>query len=153
MMLSAISDPEAIGKLRAYIEARSIPEPNSGCWLWLLSVGSHGYGQGSVTWFNGKRVDVAHRLSYYAFKGDIPTKYEIDHKCRCRSCVNPDHLEAVPKRVNVRRQFGLMSEDFTRCAYGHDEYYRAANGKMSCNACDRAGYARSRVMQKQQEAA
>ncbi|MEI6536747.1 MAG: HNH endonuclease signature motif containing protein, partial [Verrucomicrobiaceae bacterium] len=105
------------------------------------SVGSHGYGNASVGWFNGRVVDVAHRVSYQAFKGEIPRGFEIDHKCRCRSCVNPDHLEAVPKRVNVRRQFDLQSQDFTKCAYGHREYFRARNGKMVCTTCKAKSHA------------
>lgn len=81
--------------LAAYVEARSIPEPNSGCWLWLLSVGSHGYGQSGRT--------TAHRVSHEAFRGPIPEGYEVDHLCRNKLCVNPDHLEAVPPVENQRR--------------------------------------------------
>ena len=147
-----ISEAENTTKLRAYIEARSIPEPNSGCWLWLLSLGNHGYGQGSAPWFNGKRVDVAHRLSYMAFKGKIKAGDEVDHLCRNRSCVNPDHLEVVPKRINVRRQFNLKSEDFSKCAYGHADYFRRPSGKMVCLTCKVEGYLRSKIMQKYQGA-
>jgi hypothetical protein len=69
--------------MRAYIESRSIPEPNTGCWLWMLSLGSHNYPQG----FNGTKVGLAHRFSYEAFVGAIPETYEVDHKCKNRSCV------------------------------------------------------------------
>jgi hypothetical protein len=94
-----------------YIEARSIPEPNSGCWLWLLSTGSHGYGQcvdpdDQERRPNGSRMPtVAHRVSYLAFKGSIPPDFQIDHRCRNRLCCNPDHLEAVPQVENRRRQW------------------------------------------------
>lgn len=51
----------------SYVEARCTPEPNSGCWLWLLSTGSHGYGQASgpeyVSAKNPAGVTTAHRVT------------------------------------------------------------------------------------------
>jgi len=118
--------------MRAYIEARSIPEPNTGCWLWMLSLGSHQYPQG----FNGTTVVLAHRFSYEAFVGAIPENYEVDHKCKNRSCVNPDHLEATTKIANRRRQFGYFCEADLQddaCPKGHP--YRRVSGKVVCNKC------------------
>jgi hypothetical protein len=86
--------------LASYVEARCIPEPNSGCWLWLLAIDSSGYGRGE---FVGKK-DRAHRLSYQAFKGAIPDGLTIDHLCRNKCCVNPDHLDAVTLTENIRRR-------------------------------------------------
>ena len=97
-----------------YVLERSIPEPNSGCWLWLLPIGSHGYGQGIDPEIPGTRpngiraVTTVHRVSYLAFKGNIPDGFQIDHKCRNRQCVNPDHLKAVPQVENIRRQWVAM---------------------------------------------
>lgn len=55
----------------------------------------------------------AHRLAYERAKGAIPAGLQIDHLCRVRECVNPDHLEAVSQRENIRRGRGtkLTAED------------------------------------------
>ena len=69
------------------IERNSIPEPNSGCWLWLGNVNSYGYGR-----LDKRAERQAHRLSYLAFKGPIPSKLLVLHSCDMPACVNPDHL-------------------------------------------------------------
>lgn len=80
-------------------ETRSMPEPNSGCWLWLGALKDTGYGRLILA----GRYWAAHRLSYVLYKGPIPDGLEIDHLCRTRCCVNPDHLEAVTRSVNCSR--------------------------------------------------
>lgn len=66
-----------------------------GCWLWTASKTTGGYGQ-----FNG---GAAHRFSYEYFIGRIPEGLHIDHLCRARGCVNPQHLELVTHKENVQR--------------------------------------------------
>jgi len=77
------------------------PEPNSGCWLYLGALQRNGYAR---IRFNGKTV-IAHRVSYTIFKGEIPAGLELDHLCRVRCCVNPDHLEVVSRSINVSRGY------------------------------------------------
>jgi len=66
------------------------------CWEWLGWIRPNGYG----TFWAGKTLS-AHRFAYELFYGAIPEGMVIDHLCRNRSCVRPDHLEAVSQRENV----------------------------------------------------
>lgn len=94
------------------------PVTESGCWIWDSEVNkSHGYG---MFLLNGKYVR-AHRVSYELFKGPIPKGLHIDHLCRVKCCVNPDHLEAVTNRVNVLRGVGATAVNARKetCPYGH----------------------------------
>ena len=70
------------------IEHFSIPEPNSGCWLWIGAMGVRGYG--SVK--RGGRKFRAHRVSFEDYCGPIPAGMFVCHKCDVPSCVNPAHL-------------------------------------------------------------
>lgn len=68
------------------------------CWLWRHA-GGVGYGTARV----GGRTVNAHRLAYEAFVGPVPEGLELDHLCRVRRCVNPNHLEPVTRSENMRR--------------------------------------------------
>lgn len=77
------------------IETRSIPEPNTGCWLWLGGLTSAGYGA-----YGGGRA--AHRLSYATFNGPIPDGLLVRHARDQPSCVNPGHLLVGTHDDNMR---------------------------------------------------
>lgn len=74
--------------LAEVIEHYSMPEPNSGCWLWLGGLDRAGYGK---VWIAGRTM-AGHRVSWLAFKGEIPRGLFACHKCDMPSCVNPAHL-------------------------------------------------------------
>lgn len=71
-----------------------IPEPMSGCWLWEKHLHRLGYGRMRVGGRNGK-IKQAHVVAYELFVGPVPFGYELDHVCKLRCCVNPEHLEPV----------------------------------------------------------
>lgn len=91
----------------------SMPEPNSGCRLWLMSVGSHGYGTlqvDGVEW-------LAHRLAWTLSNGPIPHGMEVCHKCDVRPCIEDNHLFLGTRADNVsdmvRKGRGSRGEDHT----------------------------------------
>jgi hypothetical protein len=71
----------------------------SGCWNWLKYRNGEGYG---VAWHEGRTI-LAHRFYYENKYGFVPKGLELDHLCRNRGCVNPDHVEPVTHLENLLR--------------------------------------------------
>ena len=89
-----------------------------GCWEWTAGKSTHGYG---VIGPKGGQL-YAHRVAWVAAHGrDVPHGLEIDHLCRNRACVRPDHLDLVTHRVNTLRGFSPAAEKARReaCDKGH----------------------------------
>lgn len=71
-----------------------------GCWIWKGNFYSNGYGKTSIE-IHGTRL--AHRAFYIEHRGPVPDTLDLDHLCRNRECVNPDHVEPVTRAVNLVR--------------------------------------------------
>lgn len=121
------------------------PEPNSGCWLWIGTITEDGYGR---FWWRGRHRS-AHRLAVMLAGREIPQHMQVDHKCRVRCCVNPDHLEVVTQQTNIARgRVGLKTAAakrlITHCPQGHPYdarntgFMRGARRHRRCLACHRA---------------
>lgn len=104
------------------------------CWVWQAAINRDGYGSFRM----GGKLYKAHRASYIIYKGNIPEGLHIDHLCRNRLCVNPEHLEAVTPLENILR----AAASKTHCPSGHDyRIYGRIWGKVSkaryCIQCNR----------------
>lgn len=106
-----------------------------GCWEWGGPIIGNGYGQITI----GQRRIYAHRFVYERERGQIPAGMELDHRCRNRRCVNPDHLDPVTHRENMlRADAGFNNRAKVACPLGHA--YTEANtyiyrGRRNCRTC------------------
>lgn len=113
----------------------------TGCWLWLGFTDKDGYGR-----YGGRGAYV---VSYEDHVGPIPEGMELDHLCRQRLCIRPEHLEPVTRHENVIRAKAAM----THCKNGHE--FNELNTKYSltklgapkrrCRICNRASDKRRRA--------
>mgnify|MGYP003292883006 CR=1 FL=1 len=92
-------------------------DDETGCWNWQGTVLRTGYG---FVYFH-KEKWLVHRLSWTLTHGPIPDRLTIDHLCRNRRCVNPEHLEPVTNRENILRGMSPMAMNArkTHCVNGH----------------------------------
>lgn len=107
------------------------------CWMWTGAPNSDGYGHIG----DRGRTVAAHRWVYETEVGPIPEGLEIDHLCRVRLCVNPAHLEAVPKKVNCLRGESptAINARKTHCPHGHpydeENTLWTTDGHRQCITC------------------
>lgn len=111
------------------------------CWTWLGTPTKTGYGR----FKNKGEMYYAHRVSYSIFNGEIKKDLVIDHICKNRLCVNPEHLRQVTISQNVKENSNAPSainREKTTCIRGHllsGENLRYENGKQGikriCKIC------------------
>lgn len=127
---------------------RKIAQVN-GCWIWQGTVRPNGYGGAGKKLGTNKWVTVsAHRLAYETFVGEIPKGMTIDHLCRNKLCLNPEHLEAVTQKENSFRAPNYVGNR-THCPSGHEYNEENTNrscGRRKCRTCHREREAMRRLV-------
>lgn len=126
-------------------------DPETGCLTWIGSRSRGGYGRIHLRF----ALHQAHRIAWVAEAGiDLPDGTQIDHLCRNRACVNPDHMEPVTSRTNTLRGMSPQAVNArkTHCPEGHELSgdnlmpSRLMRGERECLTCNRAkASARSRA--------
>lgn len=109
---------------------QNVDMQENGCWISRYSVASHGYAQIGWSVSGDRRVDgkkthmvLAHRAAWVYVFGQIPLGMTIDHTCKTRRCVNPEHLRLLPNFENAQRVNG-MDWPIGYCANGHSNELR-----------------------------
>lgn len=122
-------------------------DKGDGCWEWRGAMFSNGYGRFDRR--GPRKICMAHRLVYEYVKGPIPEGLDLDHLCRNRACVNPDHLEPVTRQVNLMRGETLSGANArkTHCKNGHaftpDNLSPEFPGRRVCLICRTANRKRT----------
>jgi len=102
-----------IDRFLRYVTIGSFDE----CWEWIGVINDRGYGRIVIDGVHR----TAHTVGLELMGVVIPPGYVPDHLCRNRRCVNPFHLEVVPKGVNTLRGMGpsMVLHRAQQCAKGH----------------------------------
>lgn len=124
-------------RLSSYIEQRVEHVP-SGCLIWTGGLRTNGYVGISL---------YAHRIVWELHRGPIPDGLVVDHMCRCRVCLNPEHMRVVTHDENIMSGSSPSAWNArkTHCMHGHpwseeNTYFRPASsvrgvGTRQCRAC------------------
>jgi hypothetical protein len=112
-------------------------DKTDGCWLWKEHVSPTGYCNFRV----GKTKEYSHRFAWeISNNAKIPKDMTVDHLCKIRHCVNPNHLEIVSRGENALRGDGPCAKNLRKklCKRGHEltSYVRDDNKKYrACRVC------------------
>lgn len=128
---------------------RRVTVTPSECWVWL---GHWGFG-----------VIGPYRAVYEALVAPVPSGLELDHLCRDRRCVNPDHLEPVTHRENLLRSplaLAAINARKTHCIRGHEftpentlwRYPAGRQPRRECRTCASASKRRRARLRRERAA-
>jgi hypothetical protein len=112
------------------------------CWIWTGRTDDYGYGHIKVA----GRTLKTHRVAWTLERGEIPADLVLDHHhhstCGNPRCVNPDHLEPVTNRENIRRGKSPTAVNAmkTHCKRGHPlsgDNVTIQHGRRNCRLCQK----------------
>lgn len=138
-MTTTATEPRSLDAADLARLARNV-EPTGFCWYWA---GRHNnVGRPYIQlWVRGEghyRCQMASRWVYEVLVGPIPVGLDLDHLCRNKVCVNPDHVEPVTRAENMARRPD-SNQVKTHCARGHDLRVPGAfsrnGGSPTCRLC------------------
>jgi hypothetical protein len=124
--------------LTEMLESNSIPEPNSGCWIWLGGL-SNGY---AAAWWEGRSRRASH-LALLSKGIEIPPKLKVCHRCDNTLCINDDHLFVgtdTDNRRDAKAKGRLRNMKREFCKAGHPltgDNVRVWHGQRRCVTCHR----------------
>lgn len=109
------------------------------CWVWVGATNGKGYGQ----FYCDGRNQLAHRVSYQLYVGEIPEGLTVDHQCENTICVNPDHLKPMTLKENIAKGDSATAVNGrkTHCPQGHEYTKENTLHKKRgryCRICQRA---------------
>lgn len=132
------------------LEGKYVVDESTGCWNWVGKLRADGYGIICSSKVGSRRPRElrAHRVSFERHIGSIPEGLDLDHLCRNRRCVNPEHLEPVTRKENLRRGASEHSGGKTHCKHDHEftptNTYVTSAGYRNCRTCRRDYYMRKK---------
>lgn len=126
------------------LDRNSVPEPNSGCWIWMRGAAGGRRGVYPVWLWEGRRRQASH-LALLSKGIDVPKDFDACHACDNTYCVNPDHLFVGTRKDNMqdaqakKRLVGYGKRE--ECKYGHpfssdNTYVTPGSGKRKCRICE-----------------
>lgn len=145
-MRPAYSKEEVVERLK-----RRATTSDAGCWLLPIQKGHDGYVRVNAQSWGGFKY--AHRVVFaHTHCQPIDNDLTIDHLCRNRNCINPDHLELVPLLENLARRPFENKGMRTHCRKGHQYDGRNSLNRATCSSCSRDARRRYKAKQKREVA-
>lgn len=133
------------------LDRHSIPEPMSGCWLWLARTNENGYGMLTIDGI----PKLAHRLSWERSGRLLVPGLVLDHRCRVRSCINPEHLRQVTQKENLLASGETLSganARKTHCPQGHEYDWISGGNRPGRRLCKQCKYKQIEAARKRRRA-